>query len=101
MSAPAEFDRRKFNSPPFMHDVNVALMLTNPELYETKQGNISVSTNDAEKGRSDFNESQNGNISLATKLKDSDMAFDIFLNTLKSLVALKNNRGWSRNGGGI
>ena len=86
MTAPAEFDKRKFGSSPFMHDVNVALFLTHPELYEISQGDITVSTNEENRGRTDFSANPKSNLQVATKLKDSDKAFDIFLESIKKVL---------------
>lgn len=85
MSAPAEFDRRKFNLDPVMHDVNCAVYLLAPELYETEEGVVSVLSEPY--GRSEFTPLQGTNLKVAMRIKNSDALFDIFLQSVKKVLA--------------
>ena len=89
MSAPAEFDRIKFDASPFMHDIHCALYLLQPELYETNKGKIRVETAGENKGRTDFISDSNATITIATRLKEPDKAFELFLQSIVKIHPLQ------------
>ena len=89
MSAPAEFDLRKFNASPFMHDIHCALYLRQPDLYEISKGNIRIETAGENKGRSDFIYDSNANITVATRLIEPDKAFELFLQSIVKIHPLQ------------
>lgn len=96
MKAPAELDRRKFDSDPVMHDVHCALYLLHPELYKTEKGHVDVVTkNNLElgdenpHGRTDFLEDASGNVTVATDITAPDQLFDVFLTSAQKCLAPK------------
>jgi purine nucleosidase len=82
ISAPAKFDRSKFNSFPVMHDINTALYLLHPEQYQGRRGNVCVITTGAASGHSEFTPDNNGPLMVMHTIKDSDALFDYFLRSI-------------------
>lgn len=84
-AAPEFLDRMKFGLPATLNDVNCALYLLEPDLYETTRGSIEVLQHDglecphSYEGYSDFKEHPDGPLTVATRLKDSDRAFNILM----------------------
>lgn len=91
MEASAKLDRMKFNADPFMHDVHTALALRMPHLYRYQRGHIDVVTKGGKKGRCIFKRSRSGKILVAKKLRSPEKAFDLFLNSLKTVLNKKYN----------
>ncbi|MGD9639440.1 MAG: nucleoside hydrolase [Alphaproteobacteria bacterium] len=90
MCAPADLDRRKFNSDPTMHDVHCALYFLHPELYSTFKGNVSVIREKGEElGRSKLKPNKDGRLNVAMKIKDANKCFDIFLKSITKVLGNK------------
>jgi purine nucleosidase len=114
MTAPAALDRAKFNSCPFMYDVNCAFYLLHPELYNTERGTVTVATKPATTaqmhdlpytlgdgreflGHTEFSADTNGRTTVATGLKNpeaetADKLFDVLLASLAQCIQQEKKR---------
>lgn len=92
MSAPAALDRMKFNSDPVMHDINCALYLLNPDAYETVAGDVAVLPKDGVNGpqsmtgHTAFTGREQSNLQVATRIKDPDGLFQVFLDSIRTCI---------------
>ena len=93
MTAPAAFDRTKFNIDPVMHDIHCALYLLFPEGYETVRGRVTVTPPDqlgipdSRTGHTDFNDDNASPVTVALHLKDPNRFWQIFLDSIRHCLS--------------
>lgn len=75
IKAPADIDEHKFGIAPVMHDINTALYLLFPELYEGRRGHVNVTVDGPDNGKTDFCPDENGQIYVMEQIRDPEKLF--------------------------
>lgn len=96
MNTPARLDATKFKIDSVMHDIHCAFYILYPDEYETQKGVVDVKLHDgvltsenmwnSEQGMTTFTPDNNSNLKVATKLKDPNKLFGIFINSISKII---------------
>ena len=89
IDAPKAMDNAKFNIDSVMHDISTTISMIAPNLYEGRQGSVSVNTNDLtdEFGQTTFTPDEHGSIWVAETITDPKVAFNIALQSFQTALA--------------
>jgi inosine-uridine nucleoside N-ribohydrolase len=93
---PAHLDMGKFGLDPVLHDVNCALFMLYPEMYERRRGRITVELHEgvldnetvwgSRQGRTEFTPDSTSNLEVAIRIKEPDFLFGTIATSLRALL---------------
>ncbi|WP_269523785.1 nucleoside hydrolase [Coraliomargarita parva] len=88
LSIPRVIDRQKFDIDPTLHDVHTTLAMVAPELYQARQGKVTIATDSAldNYGETSFYPDPAGVHTVYESILDPDAAFVLLLEALKQTL---------------